>query len=229
MLTTRYLLEALKAEKISHVFLVPGGLIDPFLPDLSATQGVTPIIAAQEGGAAYMADGYARAGGRFGACMAIGGPGTTNMVTALAAARTDGSPMLVVSGEVPTDWEGKGGFQDSSLAALNDLAVLGPLCLSSLAVENIHLLKHHLRSSLTKMLAGGQGPVHISLPTDIQKSEVLAPWEPLSPSLYAPRSIDMEMLEGFWKLINGAEQKTAPARMASTPARAATGAGRTSR
>ena len=149
MITTRYLLEALKAEQISHVFMVPGGLIDPFLPDLSDS-GVTPIVAAQEGGAAFMADGYARASGRFGACLAIGGPGITNMVTALAAARSDGSPVLVISGEVPTDWEGRGGFQDSSLAALNDLAVLGPLCLSSLAVENIHLLKHHLRSSLTK-------------------------------------------------------------------------------
>ena len=58
-----------------------------------------------------MADGYARAGGRFGVCFAIGGPGITNMVTAVAAARTDFSPVMVISGQVPTDWEGGGAFR----------------------------------------------------------------------------------------------------------------------
>ena len=68
MQTTKYILEAFRSEKITHVFLVPGGLIDPFLPALSSTPGLTPIVAAHEGGAACMADGYARASGRFGAC-----------------------------------------------------------------------------------------------------------------------------------------------------------------
>ncbi len=57
MLTTNYLLEAFRGEGITHVFLVPGGLIDPFLPALAATAGVTPIVAGHEGGAACMADG----------------------------------------------------------------------------------------------------------------------------------------------------------------------------
>ena len=86
MLTTNSLLEAFRGEGITHVFLVPGGLIDPFLRALAATDGVTPIVAAHEGGAACMADGYARARGRFGVCFAIGDPGITNMVTAVAAA-----------------------------------------------------------------------------------------------------------------------------------------------
>ena len=89
MLTTHYLLEAFRGEGITHVFLVPGGLIDPFLPALASTPGITPIVACHEGGAACMADGYARASGRFGVCFAIGGPGITNMVTAVAAARSD--------------------------------------------------------------------------------------------------------------------------------------------
>ena len=111
MKTTSYVLEAFRAEGLAHVFFVPGGLLDPFLPALSATAGLTPIVAAHEGGAACMADGYARASGRFGACFAIGGPGITNMVTAIAAACTDQSPVMVISGQVPTDWEGRGGFQ----------------------------------------------------------------------------------------------------------------------
>ena len=72
--------------------MVPGGLVDPFLPALGRQSALRPIVAAQEGGAAYMADGYARAGGRFGAALCIGGPGLTNTVAPAAAAMTDGSP-----------------------------------------------------------------------------------------------------------------------------------------
>jgi len=160
-----------------------------------------------------MADGYARAGGRFGVCFAIGGPGITNMVTGVAAARSDSSPVLVVSGQVPTDWEGRGGFQDSSPAALNDLAVLQPLTKSSLMVENIHLLSHHLRTSLTRMLAGPQGPAHLSLPTDIQRTAVLAPWSGLDASLYAPRFVDLEALERLWQVLIAPPPETAASRI----------------
>lgn len=201
MLTTQYLLEAFRGEGITHVFLVPGGLIDPFLPALAATDGLTPIVAGHEGGAACMADGYARASGRFGVCFAIGGPGITNMVTAIAAARTDFSPVMVISGQVPTDWEGRGGFQDSSPAALNDIAIFQPLTISSLMVENLHLVHHHLRASLTKMLAGTKGPVHLSLPTNIQRGEVQAPWVKLDESLYAPRFVDRHGIERLWRVL----------------------------
>ena len=213
MLTTRYLLEAFRGEGITHVFLVPGGLIDPFLPALASTPGITPVVAAHEGGAACMADGYARAGGRFGVCFAIGGPGVTNMVTAVAAARTDFSPVIVISGQVPTDWEGRGGFQDSSPAALNDVAVLNPITISSLMVQNLHLVNHHLRASLTKMLAGSQGPVHISIPTDIQRGEVQAPWAKLDESVSAPRFVDRHGIERAWRLLAPPDSSAAPVRI----------------
>jgi acetolactate synthase-1/2/3 large subunit len=212
MLTTQYLLEAFRGEGITHVFLVPGGLIDPFLPTLAATNGVTPIVAAHEGGAACMADGYARASGRFGVCFAIGGPGITNMVTAVAAARTDFSPVMVISGQVPTDWEGRGGFQDSSPAALNDVAIFQPLTISSLMVESPHLVHHHLRASLTKMLAGTKGPVHLSLPANIQKAEVQAPWTRLDESLYAPRFVDRHGIERLWRILAPPDNSPAPVR-----------------
>ncbi len=213
MLTTHYLLEAFRGEGINHVFLVPGGLLDPFLPALAATDGVTPIVAGHEGGAACMADGYARAGGRFGVCLAIGGPGITNMVTAVAAARTDSSPIMVISGQVPTDWEGRGGFQDSSPAALNDVAIFQPLTLASLMVENLHLVHHHLRASLTKMLAGTKGPVHLSLPTNIQRGEVQAPWVKLDESLYAPRFVDRHGIERLWRVLVPPDNSAAPVRI----------------
>jgi acetolactate synthase-1/2/3 large subunit len=207
MQTTEFLVEALKTEGITHLFAVPGGLLDPFLPTLSSTSGVTPVVAAHEGGATYMADGYARASGRFGASFVIGGPGISNSVTAAAAARTDGSPIAIFSGQVPTDWDGRGGFQDSSPAALDDVTLLRPLTVSSLEVENVHLFNHHLRSSLTRMLAGGQAPVHLSIPLDVQRDEVHASWEALDRSLYSPGFIDTEALKRVWKILLPHEEK----------------------
>jgi acetolactate synthase-1/2/3 large subunit len=211
MQTTEFLVEALKTEGITHLFTVPGGLLDPFLPTLSSTSDVTPIVAAHEGGATYMADGYARASGRFGASFVIGGPGICNTLTAAAAARTDSSPIAIFSGQVPTDWEGRGGFQDSSPAALDDVALLRPLTISSLEVENVHLFNHHLRSSLTRMLAGGQAPVHLSIPLDVQREEVHASWEALDRSLYSPGFIDPEALKRVWKILLPDDEEKRPA------------------
>src|SRR5215475_10235258 len=126
-LGTDFILNALVEEGLTHLFMVPGGLVDPFLPALARQPKLTPIVAAHEGGAAYMADGYARASGRFGAALGIGGPGLCNMATAVAAAKTDSSPVLILSGEVPLDMEGLGEFQDASQATLDDTAVMKPL------------------------------------------------------------------------------------------------------
>ncbi len=92
-LGTDYILNALADEGLSHLFMVPGGLVDPFLPALARQTRLKPVVAAHEGGAVYMADGYARASGTFGAALGIGGPGCCNMATAVAAAKTDASPV----------------------------------------------------------------------------------------------------------------------------------------
>ena len=92
-------------EGLDHLFMVPGGLIDPFLPALARHPDLKPIVATHEGGAAYMADGYARAGGRFGAALGIGGPGLCNMTTAVAAAKTDSSPVLTSAARYRSTWK----------------------------------------------------------------------------------------------------------------------------
>ena len=84
-----FVLGALKQEGISHVFMVPGGLIDGFLTEFGDVTGVNAIVAAHEGGAGFMADGFARASGRFGVCLGIGGPGAANLVAALCRRVTD--------------------------------------------------------------------------------------------------------------------------------------------
>src|SRR5262249_56148052 len=92
ILGTDYVLDALAAEGLGHLFMVPGGLVDPFLPALARQGKLKPVIAAHEGGAVYMADGYARASGRFGAALGIGGPGCCNMATPLPPAHTPAPP-----------------------------------------------------------------------------------------------------------------------------------------
>ena len=117
-----YILSALRDQGVDLCFVDLGGLNDNFMPALTGTKGVRTIVAAFEGGAAYMADGYARASGGLGVCFGIGGPGVLNMTTALAAARADRSPVLAISGEVARSWEGMGGFQDASGAAIDDIS-----------------------------------------------------------------------------------------------------------
>ena len=129
------------------------------------------MVAAHEGGAVYMADGYARASGAFGAALGIGGPGCCNMATAVAAAKTDGSPVLVMTGEVPVDMEGRGDFQDASQATLDDTAVMAPLTRLSKTVATANNLNHWLRHALTTMWAQPRGPVHLSLTHDALMGE----------------------------------------------------------
>lgn len=173
-LGTDYILDALVAEGLAHLFMVPGGLVDPFLPALARQPKIKPVIAAHEGGAVYMADGYARASGRFGAALGIGGPGSCNMTTAVAAAKTDGSPILVMTGEVPVDLEDRGAFQDASQATLNDTAVMAPLTRLSTTVATAHNLNHWFRHALTTMWAQPRGPVHLSLTHDALAGECAA-------------------------------------------------------
>jgi acetolactate synthase I/II/III large subunit len=189
---TDFILETLSKEGIDHVFLVPGGLIDPFLPALGRGS-LKPIVAAQEGGAAYMSDGYARASRRFGVALGIGGPGLCNMTTAVAAAKTDGSRVLVLSGEVATAMEGLGSFQDASSETLDDAAVLKSLTRLSISVDNPENLAHMLRHALATMISTPSGPVHLSLPQDVLKANIGAACEPLDPSLYDPAMLSLPM------------------------------------
>src|SRR4051812_40483212 len=170
-LGTDYILNALAEEGLSHLFMVPGGLIDPFMPALTRQDKLTPVVAAHEGGAVFMADGYARASGGFGAAIGIGGPGACNMATAVATAKTDRSPLLVMTGEVPLDMEGRGVFQDASQATLDDTTVMAPLARLSKTVASSKNLNHWFRHALSTMWSQPRGPAHLSLTHDALTGE----------------------------------------------------------
>ncbi len=177
MLGTDFILDALAKEKIDHLFMVPGGLIDPFLPALGRQSYIKPIVAAKESGAAYMADGYARASQKFGAALCIGGPGLGNAITAIETAQSDGSPILVMSGEVATSYEGYGMFQDASSQTLNDVSTVKQITHYSSSIDNPKNLHHLLQSAMIHMQALPKGPVHLSIPKDSQVAVLDAVYE----------------------------------------------------
>jgi acetolactate synthase I/II/III large subunit len=201
LLGTDYLLAALADEGLSHLFMVPGGLVDPFLPALGRQSRLTPVVAAHEGGAVYMADGYARATGGFGVALGIGGPGSCNMATAVAAAKTDGSPLLVMTGEVPVDMEGRGEFQDASQATLDDTAVMGPLTRMSKTVASAKNLNHWFRHSLTTMWSQPRGPVHLSLMHNALTDECATDYVKVGPFFSDARPLSMAQAEAALKLV----------------------------
>jgi acetolactate synthase-1/2/3 large subunit len=198
-----YILSALRDQGVNHCFIDLGGLNDNFMPALTGTKDLRTIVAAFEGGAAYMADGYARASGGLGVCFGIGGPGILNMATALAAARADRTPVLAISGEVARSWEGMGGFQDASGAGIDDINVLRRITELSLSLSSRAVVSHHLRHAITYAFTR-RSPVHLSVPVDVQKAEIDSVWQPVPESLRSPRFVDENALERAVGLLNAA-------------------------
>ena len=172
---THFVPTPLPQKELKLFFLFLAALIDPFLTAFEDIPRIRPIIAAQEGGACYMADGYSRASGNFGACLAIGGPGLTNMTTAVSTAWTDMSPVLVLSGEVSTSHgRARRAFKTPALRAFNDTEILRSVTAMSLSIENPHLLNHHFREALLTMFGRRKSPVHLSLPRDVQEADIVS-------------------------------------------------------
>jgi acetolactate synthase I/II/III large subunit len=185
-----YILKALKEEGVDHIFLVPGYSLDPFVKNYS-TAKIHAVVAAHEGGAAYMADGYARARQSFGVCMGIGGPGVTNMVTAIAAAYADRSPVLVISGALPAEWNGDGIFQDSSSTGVDDCEIMHPITAWTQRIPSVYKEKQSgsyqpeyrkvqdfLQKAMQKMGGVENRPVFLSVPFEVLNGKYDARYTP---------------------------------------------------
>jgi len=209
MRATGYLLSSLAAEGADHIFLVPGGLTEPLFSDLTTTPGLLPLVAAHEAGAVAMADGYARASGRFGVCLASGSPGVGNMITSVATARADASPVLCLT--VPASAATDG---DVAPDPCNAVSLLAPVTAASFIVEDSRLLPRDVRACLTRMLAGPQAPVHLRLPLAVQRAAVSDAWTPLDASLSQPRFVDGGAVERLWRILVPEGGGAAPMRVA---------------
>jgi acetolactate synthase-1/2/3 large subunit len=132
-------------------------------------------MAKHEAGAAFMADGYARVRGGLGACIATSGPGATNLITGVASAYADSIPIVVLTGQVATKSFGKGAFQESSSEGIDIVDIFKRITRYSALVFRGDRLPDIWHKALRMALGGRPGPVHLSLPADVQEQWLAMP------------------------------------------------------
>lgn len=165
-------LSALSREGVDYVFGVPGSALTPMYESLSNRKGPQHILARHEGGAAFMAVGYARVSGMLGVCMTTTGPGATNAITGVAAGRTDSVPMLVLTGQSATKGFGKNPLQDSTQFGVDTVGLFSHVTKLSTIVPSPDRASEMVEMAIRTAVTGRPGPVHLSLPVDVQKQHV---------------------------------------------------------
>lgn len=159
-------LDALKAEGVDVLFGYPGGAILPVYDALHSSD-LRHVLCRHEQGAALAADGYARATGRVGVCMATSGPGATNLITGLANAMLDSIPMVALTGQVPTQVLGTDAFQE-----VDTMGLTMPIVKHSFLVREATDLPWVMAEAFRIARSGRPGPVLVDLPKDVQLSRV---------------------------------------------------------
>jgi acetolactate synthase-1/2/3 large subunit len=177
-------LRYLKAEGVSVVFGIPGGLLHPFFEVIESDPDIELVVSKHEEGAAFMADGYARVSRRLSVCAGTSGPGATNMITGVACAFADGVPMLVVTGQVASHMFGKGAAQETSREDMDIVAMFRPVTKYSAMVTSPESMAQHLRRALRQALTGRPGPVHLNVPVDLWERPLEEAW--FDPKTYRP-------------------------------------------
>ncbi|MDX1451399.1 MAG: thiamine pyrophosphate-binding protein [Oleiphilaceae bacterium] len=163
---------------IEYVFGVPGGSIEPLYNALARSArrgGPRAVLARHETGAAFMADGYARATGKLGVVCSTSGPGATNLLTGVANAFADEIPLLVISGQPSIERFGLGAFQEGSCTGINTVSMFDSCTRYNTLVSHPAQLEAKLVQAISFAKSRHPGPVHLSVPLDIMKAKVKAP------------------------------------------------------
>lgn len=161
----RWIAHALEAEGVQTIFGYPGGTIMPFY-DALVDSKLQHILVRHEQGAALAANGYARASGKVGVCVATSGPGASNLVTGIADAMLDSVPMVCLTGQVATTLIGTDAFQE-----LDVFGMTMPIVKHSFLVRRVEDLPHVLSEAFRIACEGRPGPVLIDLPKDVQVND----------------------------------------------------------
>lgn len=165
------LLESLKREGVDVLFGYPGGAVIDIYDELPRHQEIRHVLVRHEQGAVHAADGYARASGKVGACLVTSGPGATNTVTGIATAYSDSIPLVVITGQVPTQLIGNDAFQEVDI-----VGITRPCTKHNFLVKDISKLALTIRQAFYLARTGRPGPVLVDLPKDIMQARAEFIW-----------------------------------------------------
>lgn len=158
--------ESLVQEGVEVVFGLPGGAVLPIYDALAKhSYPIHHVLVTHEQGASHMADGYGRATGRVGVCIATSGPGATNLITGLATANMDSSPVVAITGQVPTSLLGRDGFQEADVQGISL-----PVTKHNYLVTDIQELPSAFKEAFHIARTGRPGPVLIDICKDVQQA-----------------------------------------------------------
>ncbi len=178
------LLRCLEAEGVEVMFGLPGGAILPTYDAIARGTTIRHVLARHEQGAGHMAEGYARASGKVGVALATSGPGATNLVTPIADAWMDSTPLVCITGQVRTHLIGTDAFQECDI-----VGVTIPIVKHSWLVQDVEEIPHALKAAFHVARTGRCGPVLVDIPRDVQEAEIdfHYPDEPDLPGWRPPR------------------------------------------
>jgi len=159
---------ALVREGVELMYGYPGGAIMPFYDALTSYPALRHILVRHEQAAAHAADGYARATGKVGVCVATSGPGATNLVTGLATAYMDSTPIVAITGQVARHFIGRDAFQETDV-----LGVTQPITKHNFLVQRVEDIADIVHEAFRIARGGRPGPVLIDVPKDVQLGKAL--------------------------------------------------------
>lgn len=194
------LIECLKEQGVDTVFGFPGGAVLNIYDALyKARNEIRHILTSHEQGASHAADGYARATGKTGVCVATSGPGATNLVTGIATAYMDSVPMVAITGQVSTALLGKDSFQEVDITGITM-----PVTKHNYIVKDVGKLAAVVREAFRIAAGGRPGPVLIDICKDV--TAAYSEYEPQKPEAVtpAPADISEEELDRTAAIINSA-------------------------
>jgi len=160
------LIEGLKEQGVDVIFGYPGGVVLPIYDELYDSD-IRHILVRHEQAAIHAADGYARASGKVGVCLATSGPGACNLVTGLATAYMDSIPVVALTGQVPTGLLGNDAFQESDITGITM-----PVTKHNFLVQDVKDLKRIIREAFYIANTGRKGPVLIDIPKDVSTTKI---------------------------------------------------------
>src|SRR5215212_5237592 len=166
--------EALEREEVEVIFAYPGGASMEIHQSLTKSKKIRTILPRHEQGGSFAAEGYARATGKAGVCMGTSGPGATNLVTAIADAYLDSTPLIAITGQVNQAMIGRGAFQETDI-----IGVTLPVVKHSYLITDINDIPRIVKEAFYIAQSGRPGPVVIDFPKNIQQAKAQPVWPTL--------------------------------------------------